>query len=138
MPHASHCSPLLQVSDSEAEAEGDEPGYKCECGICLCSYSQPYVGTCGHVFCKQCLVVHTSTMPSQSTAAAHKLAVRHHKMSIRVRDMIVRTQKYVKAKSSRVDMTKLSTSQFVLPSKVLAVAQCPVCRTAGAFSRVYL
>jgi hypothetical protein len=61
-----------------------------------------------------------------------------YRKGIKVRDMVVRAQKYVKGRSSKVDMTKLGTSQLSLRSKVLGISQCPICRRAGAFTRLYL
>jgi hypothetical protein len=129
-----------QFSDSDAD-EADEAAaeaeslYKCECGICLCPFSQPYAGTCGHIFCKQCLLAHNVRTLELPSSKQMKTA---HRKSIRVRDNAVRTLKYVKGHSSKADMSKLSTSQFALSAKVLAVSICPMCRTSGAFSRLYL
>lgn len=82
-----------------------------ECAVCLgqCQQRQPYVGTCGHLFCKGCI----------------KNTVRHQKRDDDAAEIAQ-------------ELAELIGEAANSPSSLYAVSSCPVCRKPGAFFRAFV
>ena len=124
----------LSAGSASTSKSGSGSGNNIECTICMSAIVEPYIGTCGHMFCKKC----TKSSISHYKSNYRSMVAQHGADSDIIYNMD-EAMESAEESASVLDEINNEGPLIVSNSKSpLPMPSCPVCRKPGAFYRAYI